>query len=58
MYVFYIYTFTTKEPTETYIWADSSYIHWIAYVLAYLNFVSEFQSSFSTAQNGPLCPDT
>ena len=28
------------------------------YVLAYLNFVFEFQSSFSTAQNGPLCPDT
>jgi hypothetical protein len=28
------------------------------YVLAYLNFVFEFQSSFSTAQNGSLCPDT
>ena len=25
-----------------------------AYVLAYLNFIFEFQSSFSTAQNGPL----
>ena len=28
------------------------------YVLAYSNFMFEFSSSFSTAQNGPLCPDT
>ena len=27
-------------------------------LLAYLDFIFEFQSSFSTAQNGPLCPDT
>ena len=33
-------------------------IHWIVYVLAYLNFIFEFWSSFSTAQNGPLYPDT
>ena len=30
--------------------------HWIFYVLAYLNFIFEFQSSFSTAQNGPKWP--
>ena len=34
------------------------HIHWIIFMLAYLNFIFEFQSSFSTAQNGPLCPDT
>ena len=33
-------------------------IHWIVYVLANLNFIFEFSSSFSTAQNGSLCPDT
>ena len=33
-------------------------IHWIVYVLAYLNFIFEFSTSCSTAQNGPLCPDT
>ena len=27
-------------------------------VFAYLDFIFEFQSSFSTAQNGPLRPDT
>ena len=32
-------------------------IHWMVYVLAYLNFMLEFESSFSYAQNGPLCPD-
>ena len=30
----------------------------IVYVLAYLNFTFEFQSSFSAAQNGQVCPDT
>ena len=29
----------------------------VLYVLAYLIFVFVFQNSFSTAQNGPLCPD-
>ena len=29
-------------------------IHWIIYVLAYLDFMFEFQSSFSTAHNGPV----
>ena len=33
-------------------------IHWIVCVLAYLNFIFEFLSSFSAAQNGRLCPDT
>ena len=33
-------------------------IHWIVYVLAYFNFIFEFYSKFSTAQNNPLCPDT
>ena len=33
-------------------------MHWIVYVLANLDFIFEFYSSFSTAQNGPLCPDT
>ena len=28
------------------------------YVLAYLNFIFEFWSSFSAAQNGRLCPDS
>jgi hypothetical protein len=28
-------------------------IHWIVYVLAYLNFISEFSSSFSTAKTAP-----
>ena len=38
-------------------WAHFSFhIHWIVYVLAYSNFIFEFQNSFSTAQNGPLCP--
>ena len=32
--------------------------HWIVFVLAYLNFIFEFWSSFSTAQNCPLCLDT
>ena len=32
-------------------------IHWMVYVLAYLNVILEFQSSFSSAQNGPLCPN-
>ena len=32
-------------------------IHWMVYLLAYMNFILEFQSSFSSAQNGPLCPD-
>ena len=27
------------------------------YLLAYLNFWYEIYSSFSTAQNGPVCPD-
>ena len=27
-------------------------------MLAYLNFIFEFKSSFSAAQNGRLCPDT
>ena len=31
--------------------------YWIVHVLAYLNFIFEFQSSFSTVQNGRLCPD-
>ena len=33
-------------------------IHWIVYVLACLNFILEFCSSFSTAQNSRLCPDS
>ena len=33
-------------------------IHWIVCVLAYLNFIFKFKSSFSAAQNGWLCPDT
>ena len=33
-------------------------IHWIVCVLAYLCFILNFWSSFSAAQNGPLCPDT
>ena len=33
-------------------------IHWIVYVLTFLNFIYEFSCSFSTSQNGPLCPDT
>jgi hypothetical protein len=32
-------------------------IDWIVCVLAYLNFIFEFWSSFSADQNGPLCPD-
>jgi hypothetical protein len=34
------------------------HIHWIVYVIAYSDFIFEFESSFSTTQNGPLCPDT
>ena len=33
-------------------------IHWTVYVLAYSNIIFEFSTRFSTAQNGPLCPDT
>ena len=33
-------------------------IHYIIFVLAYSNFKFEFSSSFSTTQNGPLCPNT
>ena len=35
----------------------SSFIHWIVCVLANLDFIFEFWSSFSAAQNGRLCPD-
>ena len=34
----------------------SSPIHWIVCVLAYLNFIFEFLSSFSAAQNQPALP--
>ena len=33
-------------------------IQWIVCLLAYLNFIFEFWSSFSAAQNGRLCPGT
>ena len=33
-------------------------IHWIMCVLAYSNFVFQFQSIFCTVQNDPLSPDT
>ena len=32
-------------------------IHWVVYLLALLNFILEFWNSFSSAQNGPFCPD-
>ena len=30
----------------------------LRFLLAYLDFIFEFQSSFSAAQNGRICPDT
>ena len=46
----YFLHFSSLYPTP--------YIALYVYVLAYLDFIFEFKSSFSTAQNGPICQDT